>query len=91
MRLSRGFVFLIPVLGLLLAGAAQAQSTRIYNTVKTKLANGEQVVGGTVTSSDPAVRYTRFPPDDTYFIRLGVRNSLQAAPAGVAPTEGAED
>ena len=32
---------------------AQAQEVRTYNTVKEKLARGEQVVGGTVTSSDP--------------------------------------
>ena len=31
----------------------QAQEVRTYNTVKEKLARGEQVVGGTVTSSDP--------------------------------------
>jgi 2-keto-3-deoxy-L-rhamnonate aldolase RhmA len=39
------------------AGIANAQSggVRIYNTVKEKLAAGEQVVGGTVTSSDPAI------------------------------------
>jgi len=32
---------------------AQQPPARIYNTVKEKLARGEQVVGGTVTSSDP--------------------------------------
>ena len=32
---------------------AQAQEVRTYNTVKEKLARGEQVVGGTVNSSDP--------------------------------------
>ena len=39
------------------AGIANAQSggARIYNTVKEKLAAGEKVVGGTVTSSDPAI------------------------------------
>tara|TARA_B100000029_G_scaffold407701_1_gene408723 strand:- start:5480 stop:6274 length:795 start_codon:yes stop_codon:yes gene_type:complete len=31
----------------------QAQEMRIYNTVKEKLARGEQVIGGTVTTSDP--------------------------------------
>ena len=31
------------------------QSPRIYNTVKTKLKEGKQVVGGTVSSSDPEV------------------------------------
>jgi 2-keto-3-deoxy-L-rhamnonate aldolase RhmA len=34
---------------------SQAQQPRIYNTVKEKLARGEQVIGGTVTSSDPDV------------------------------------
>lgn len=34
---------------------AQAQSPRIYNTVKTKLAEGKQVVGGTVSSADPEI------------------------------------
>ena len=34
---------------------SQAQQSRIYNTVKEKLARGEQVIGGTVTSSDPDV------------------------------------
>lgn len=37
------------------ACAAQPSGSRIYNTVKLKLAAGEQVVGGTVTSSDPAI------------------------------------
>lgn len=41
--------------GLLLAGMALAQQPRIFNTVKTKLAQGKQVVGGTVSSSDPDV------------------------------------
>ncbi|MED5535441.1 MAG: aldolase/citrate lyase family protein [Pseudomonadota bacterium] len=35
--------------------ASQAQQSRIYNTVKEKLARGEQVIGGTVTSPDPDV------------------------------------
>ena len=40
---------------LCLAGSqlSQAQQVRVYNTVKEKLARGEQVVGGTVISSDP--------------------------------------
>lgn len=46
---------LIGSFGLLLAKAGDAQSTRIYNTVKEKLARGEQVVGGTVASPDPRV------------------------------------
>ena len=41
---------------LTLAAVAYAQqSPRIYNTVKTKLKEGKQVVGGTVSSSDPEV------------------------------------
>jgi 2-keto-3-deoxy-L-rhamnonate aldolase RhmA len=39
----------------MLASTAQAQKARIYNTVKTKLAAGKQVVGGTITSSDPDI------------------------------------
>jgi 2-keto-3-deoxy-L-rhamnonate aldolase RhmA len=35
--------------------AAFAQKGRIYNTVKTKLAAGQQVVGGTITTSDPDI------------------------------------
>ena len=46
------------VAGLLLAGAALAQQPRIFNTVKTKLAQGKQVVGGTVSSSDPDIYCT---------------------------------
>jgi 2-keto-3-deoxy-L-rhamnonate aldolase RhmA len=42
------------VVCLLGAGLAGAQP-RIYNTVKTKLKEGKQVVGGTVSSSDPDV------------------------------------
>jgi len=41
--------------GLILAGFASAQDARIFNTVKTKLAQGKQVVGGTVSSSDPDI------------------------------------
>lgn len=41
--------------GLLAAGMAMAQQPRIFNTVKTKLAQGKQVVGGTVSSSDPDI------------------------------------
>ena len=43
------------VAGLMLAGMAMAQQPRIFNTVKTKLAQGKQVVGGTVSSSDPDI------------------------------------
>jgi 2-keto-3-deoxy-L-rhamnonate aldolase RhmA len=37
----------------LFALAAQAQQPRIFNTVKTKLAQGQSVVGGTVSIPDP--------------------------------------
>jgi 2-keto-3-deoxy-L-rhamnonate aldolase RhmA len=39
----------------LFAGLIMAQPPRIFNTVKTKLAQGKQVVGGTVSSSDPDI------------------------------------
>lgn len=42
-------------LALLAAVALSAQQPRIFNTVKTKLAQGKQVVGGTVSSADPDV------------------------------------
>lgn len=37
------------------ASLASAQSPRIYNTVKTKMAEGKKVVGGTVSSADPEI------------------------------------
>jgi 4-hydroxy-2-oxoheptanedioate aldolase len=40
---------------LTLGAAAQESSARLYNTAKAKLARGEQVVGGTVTSPDPDI------------------------------------
>ena len=43
------------VLAAAFSAAASAQETRIYNTVKTKLDTGQQVVGGTVTSADPNI------------------------------------
>lgn len=45
------------VLGVFLSGTSFGQNApvRIYNTVKQKLADGRRVVGGTVTSSDPAM------------------------------------
>ena len=48
---------------LCLAGSqlSQAQQVRVYNTVKEKLARGEQVVGGTVISSDPNMYCSRWP------------------------------
>jgi 4-hydroxy-2-oxoheptanedioate aldolase len=36
-------------------GAAAQQNARQYNTAKAKLARGEQIVGGTVTSPDPDI------------------------------------
>jgi 2-keto-3-deoxy-L-rhamnonate aldolase RhmA len=50
-------VKLVGLAGLVFAGSvsAQTESSRIYNTVKEKLAAGQQVVGGTVTSSDPSI------------------------------------
>ena len=51
-----GIAVLLASLGLALAGAASAQEApRIYNTVKQKLARGEKVFGGTVTTSDPEI------------------------------------
>jgi 2-keto-3-deoxy-L-rhamnonate aldolase RhmA len=46
---------LIAVLGLAWLLPAQAQNVRMYNTVKTKLAEGRQVVGGTVDTPDPDI------------------------------------
>jgi 2-keto-3-deoxy-L-rhamnonate aldolase RhmA len=45
----------VAALCLLVAAAAPAQGVRMYNTVKQKLERGQQVVGGTVTTSDPNV------------------------------------
>ena len=41
--------------GALLCLSLEARQVRIYNTVKTKLAEGKQVVGGTVFSPDPEI------------------------------------
>ncbi|MDA0929697.1 MAG: aldolase/citrate lyase family protein [Proteobacteria bacterium] len=46
-------ILLFPLL--LLACSAYAQDVRMYNTVKTKLMSGGQVLGGTVDTSDPDV------------------------------------
>ena len=49
-------VGLLVSLGLACAGGTQAQTpSRIYNTVKQKLARGEKVFGGTITTSDPEI------------------------------------
>ena len=55
MKLKRVPIIFTALFCLTFALAAQAQQSRIYNTVKTKLAAGKQVVGGTITSSDPDV------------------------------------
>ena len=52
---------LLSSVGLMMTGAFQAQQRRadaivpIFNTVKQKLAEGKQVVGGTVTTADPDI------------------------------------
>lgn len=46
---------LLLALSLLLPIASVAQDVRMYNTVKTKLMEGRQVVGGTVDTADPDV------------------------------------
>jgi len=53
-RLISGSVTLV-AMWLAFIQVSQAQQPRIYNTVKEKLARGEQVIGGTVTSPDPDV------------------------------------
>jgi 2-keto-3-deoxy-L-rhamnonate aldolase RhmA len=48
---------LVPLLCLVTLGAAPsgAQEVRIFNTVKTKLAEGRPVIGGTVATADPEI------------------------------------
>jgi len=55
MRCKYWLSVMVAIVALAVSGASFAQSARIYNTVKEKLANGEQVVGGTVTSPDPNI------------------------------------
>ena len=55
MMLKRVPIILIALFCLTFASAAEAQQSRMYNTVKTKLAAGKQVVGGTITTSDPDI------------------------------------
>ena len=58
MRRTNAFVF-AAVTVLAFAGIAEAQrggdAADMFNTVKTKLANGQQVVGGTVSTPDPDI------------------------------------
>lgn len=42
-------------LALMTAGLSQAAEKRMFNTVKQKLAEGKQVIGGTINTSDPGV------------------------------------
>ena len=54
--MARNRFFLPALLGAaMMLTVAPAQSQRIYNTAKKKLAEGKQIVGGTVSSSDPDV------------------------------------
>ena len=53
MRLFR--LVLVFLLSLAWFLPSQAQNTRMYNTVKTKFAEGKQVVGGTVDTPDPDI------------------------------------
>ena len=46
-------LLLLLVLAVDLSGQATASGSRFYNTVKQKLADGKQVVGGTVSLPDP--------------------------------------
>lgn len=55
MKLKRIPIVLTAVLCLTFVSSAVAQQSRIYNTVKTKLAAGKQVVGGTITTADPDI------------------------------------
>ena len=48
-------ITLLMVLPLSSISLAQQGDVRIFNTVKLKIANGEQVVGGTVDTPDPAI------------------------------------
>ena len=52
----------------------QAQNTRMYNTVKTKLAEGKQVVGGTVDAPDPDI-YCAMANTGFDFIRIEMQHS----------------
>ena len=58
MKRTNAFVF-AAVAALAFAGIAEAQrggdAADMFNTVKTKLANGQQVVGGTVSTPDPDI------------------------------------
>jgi 2-keto-3-deoxy-L-rhamnonate aldolase RhmA len=57
-RVVAGVAFAVLAFAVAAGAAAQSGAARIYNTVKQKLEAGEQVVGGTITSNDPAVYCT---------------------------------
>jgi 2-keto-3-deoxy-L-rhamnonate aldolase RhmA len=52
-RLAHALLVSVAVTGI--AAAQQGATPKIYNTVKQKLARGEGVIGGTITSNDPNV------------------------------------
>ena len=49
------FILVCAVLCLVIESEPQAQQGRMYNTAKKKLMEGKQVVGGTVSTSDPTI------------------------------------
>jgi len=53
--MTRATLTLALALCVVAATPLQAQQARLYNTVKEKLARGEQVVGGTVDTADPDI------------------------------------
>ena len=56
MKITRLFLTLVLTTALLNAwSSSTAQEVRIYNTVKSKLVAGQQVVGGTVDTADPEI------------------------------------
>jgi 4-hydroxy-2-oxoheptanedioate aldolase len=55
MRKAARLALALAALALTAGAAAQQSAPRLYNTAKAKLARGEQIVGGTVTSPDPDI------------------------------------
>jgi 4-hydroxy-2-oxoheptanedioate aldolase len=54
--MKRTMILVVALAGLALGGSLAAQqSAPLYNTAKAKLARGEQIVGGTVTTPDPEI------------------------------------
>lgn len=52
-KFLKSTVALLVLTSVAVTGHAQNESSRIFNTVKLKLANGEPVVGGTISTPDP--------------------------------------